>query len=678
MTRQVIIAVFLVWVLASCSEDEVVPRTNPRFSVAFVQTVDASGVEFAANMYDFGSDEILEHGFVFGSAGPLTVETSEIVRSDGSPASEFRLKATYGMNVGDQMIVSAFIRTDSGVVYSEPFSFTSQGSEGFVFERYEVPEQVYFGDTIRVYAKSLPRSLNQYAVRMQGQSATISKVGEGYFEFLIPGHLTFEENGNVVDVFSTDLQIAGKSLHLEVPLKFRDAEFVVGEIQDVHYGEEVTISGKFLFSDRVEVRLRKEVNSGWEVPLVSYSDQEIVIAARFNNYIYDGDLFVKVRGKEYALPDIYRMKGSELLPNQTYSGLTNQYYEVKGEHFVAEYQSNSFETDIPGVTVNSEYAFSNESGINFGGIIVSRNLKVYANNYGQKSQNYAEFHFTDPNLRHMEIPDEFAAYRFVQESGVTVDGMGYFFLERNVYKLDPGTRKVEKVAVAPESIFNLAGGFSYYANNGKIYLGAISSSPSQNSFLEFDPRTNKLKQLANTPSLANKPKLVYSTEAHLYYEGGYKFAAGGYIWDPGVYKYTIATNKWEKLLREFDNDEYTQLFRTFRYDGQLYSILRNTGSIFPEIKRFNPTTETWEDFADLGHYGGITSANEIFVVGDWVYSFYPEEVSAYNMKTRATKIWQHGFSVSSFNWNYSFQANGKIYVTKDRFLYEFDPEYFDQ
>lgn len=104
----------------------------------------------------------------------------------------------------------------------------------------------------------------------------------------------------------------------------------------------------------------------------------------------------------------------------------------------------------------------------------------------------------------------------------------------------------------------------------------------------------------------------------------------------------------------------------------------NTQSIYPEIRRFNPTTESWEAFADLGHFGRITSANEIFVLGDWVYSFYPEQASAFNMLTKATKIWQHGINISYFSWNYSFQSDDKIYVYSDRSLFEFDPDYFDQ
>lgn len=415
------------------------------------------------------------------------------------------------------------------------------------------------------------------------------------------------------------------------------------------------------------------------MPVMNHSENEITFLAQMNSYIVNnGSLYVEVRGKKYALKDVFRMKGSEITPNQKFSGYSYDYNEILGEHFIEEYQANEFITDKPGVSIYSSYASSDNVVVNFSGAITSRYLKVYANNYGQKSKNYAEFHFIDPYLHFMQMPEEFVGYRNQQESGVTVDGVGYFFLERKVYKIDPATRKAEIVATAPQSVFNLAGGFSYASINGKIYLGAISNSATQNSFWEFDPKSNKLTQLADIPSLANKPKLVYATQSHFYYEGGYKYASGGYIWDPGVYRYSIVSNKWEKLPREFANDEYTGLFRTFRFGGDVYTIMDNTQSIYPEIRRFNPTTESWEAFADLGHFGRITSANEIFVLGDWVYSFYPEQASAFNMLTKATKIWQHGINISYFSWNYSFQSDDKIYVYSDRSLFEFDPDYFDQ
>ncbi|MCE7055815.1 kelch repeat-containing protein [Algoriphagus sp. AGSA1] len=679
MRLRFIIAAVSIMFLASCEKEEIVPRTNPRFSVTLVQSISEEGAEFRARMIDRGSDEILEYGFVYSESDNPTIGYSDYVSNPGAPQENFTLSASYGLIEGTIYYVAAFLRTSNGIVYSTPTEFLSQGSKGFVFDRMEFAQPAYYGDTILVFAERLSTNLQNYEIKVNGTPAQVLGLTKESFEIIIPSLIQIDRIDDQSINLNFDITIAGKKLELNEQVNFKEPQFFTNPIQEVFYQQEVVIKGDFLTSDEVQVIMKSENGGGWPLPVMKYEEKEITFLARMNNYIAaNGSLVVEVRGKEYPLKDVFRMKGSELIPNQQFSGKTYDYYEVLGQNFIEEYQGNEFLSDIPGVAVPSEHATSDMVGVIFGRNISSRNLKVYANNYGQKSKNYAEFHFTDPNLRFMPMPEEFVGYRNVQESGVTVEGIGYFFLENNVYRINPELRKVEKVASGPESVYHLAGGFSYASINGKIYLGAIGKSVSQNSFWEFDPKTNKLKQLADIPSLANKPKLIYSMGSHLYFEGGYKYTAGGYIWDAGVYKYTISTNTWEKLEREFENDQYTVLFRTFRYDGAIYTIMDNTGSIYPEIRQFNPTTENWEPYADLGHFGRPTSANEIFVIGDWVYSFYPEEVSAFNMRTESTKIWQHGFTVSYFNWNYSFQSEDKIYVYSDRSLFEFDPEYFDQ
>ncbi|MEB2776973.1 hypothetical protein SYJ56_16775 [Algoriphagus sp. D3-2-R+10] len=679
MKLRLIIAAILVTFLTSCEENEVVPRTNPRFSVTLVQDISEGGAEFRAKMQDFGSDDITEYGFVYSESKNPKFGFADYVSNSGTPEEYFTLSATYGLIEGKTYYVAAFLRTTIGIVYSEPTEFLSQGSDGFIFERLELSQPVYYGDTIVVYGKNLSANHQNYEVRVNESPAFVTGFSKESFKIVIPNWIAIDRVDDQFIRLNINITIAGKNLQINENVNFVEPQFSSSPLQDVYYQQEVVIKGDFLTSDQVHVRMKTESGGGWPLPVTNYGEKEITFLARMNNYILaNGSLSVEVRGKEYPLMDVFRIKGSELLPNQQFRGSSYDYFEIKGEHFIEEYGANEFVTDIPGVGVYTEHASNDVVVVSFGRAITKRTIKVYADNFGQKSANYAEFQFTDPNLRFMDMPERFVDYRNIQETGVSVEGVGYFFLERSVYRINPASREIEIVATAPEGVYNLAGGFSFYSINGKIYLGAISNSASQNSFWEFDPKTNQLKQLANNPSAANKPKLVYSSSTHLYFEGGYKYTSGGYVWDPGVYKYSFAMNNWEKLSREFVNDQYTKLFRTFRYDGQIYTIMDNTGSIYPEIRRFNQTTEDWESFTELGHYGGITVANQIFVIGDWVYSFYPEEVSAFNMATKSTKIWQHGINVSYFSWNYSFQSDNKIYAYSDRSLYEFDPEYFDQ
>ena len=677
MRETILIAVLFTVLLSSCEKNEVVPRTNPRFSVTLVQNISEGGAEFRAHMIDYGSDEISEYGFVYSESENPDINFADFVSNSGVPQEDFVLSASYGLIEGKEYYVAAFIRTSSGIVYSSPTAFLSQGSDGFVFDRLDLSQPAYYGDTIHVFGKNLTTNPGNYEVRVNGVIARVLGLAKGSFDIIIPNGVNIDRIDDQFVNLNLNLIIAGKKLEVNENIIFKEPQFYPLPIQEVFYQQEVVIKGDFLSSDEVRVIMKSENGGGWPLPVTNSGEKEITFLARINNYILaDGTLSVEVRGKDYLLEDVFLMKGSELIPNQQFNGRFNEYYSVVGTNFIEEYQANEFVTNIPGVNISSGYSSSDEVGISFHGAILTRDLKIYANNYGQKSENFAEFHFTDPSLRFLKMPTEFVDYRHIQETGVSVDGIGYFFLERNVYRITPGSRQVEKVATAPESVYNLAGGFSYSSTNGKIYLGANSNSASQKSFWEFDPKTNNLKQLANIPSAANKPKLVYSTSAHLYFEGGYTNVSDGYIWDPGVFKYSFGTDKWEKLSREFDNDYYLKLYRTFRYEGELYSVVIDASSIYPNIKRFNSSTESWENYGDLGYEVDVTQTNEIFVIGDWIYSFRNNLISGYNMRTKINKIWTFSYSISNYKYNYSFQTSDKIYALNGSYLYEFDPAYF--
>ena len=85
----------------SCNENnEVVPRANPRFSVSLVQSISEEGAEFRAFMIDYGSDEILEYGFVYSTSATPNIGFSEYVSESGVPPEHFSLTASYGLIKG--------------------------------------------------------------------------------------------------------------------------------------------------------------------------------------------------------------------------------------------------------------------------------------------------------------------------------------------------------------------------------------------------------------------------------------------------------------------------------------------------------------------------------------------------------------------------------------------------
>lgn len=677
MKLKLYFSILLLTLFISCDNEEVVPRTHPQFSVTMIQEVSSGGAKFRAKMKDYGTEEIIEHGFAYSETQNPRIESSDYVSEKGVPAETFTLTTNYGLVKGRKYFVTAFIRTSNGVVYSEPTEFTSQGSDGFVFEKLELKQPVYFGDTITIFGSKLTTNLQYFEARVNDSFAIVLGLTKESFKVVIPNDFKIERVDDQSVRLNIKVNVAGKELLISEEVRFVEPEFSSMPIQEVFYDGQVVIKGKFLTSEELDIRIRN--SSGGEFPLfiTDQGDQEIKFMARLNNFSHKGDVVVKVRGKEYLIPNLFAMKGSELKPNQKLRGYSQNLFQLEGFDFIPDNLENVLLTDSETIVATSGFSTNNLLVIDFNRTDLTRFVKVYVNNFGRKSSNFAEIEFIDGYLRWFRMPAEFDDFRFIGESGVSFNGFGYFFLERNVYKVYPKERKIEIVATAPAGVFFLAGGFSYAASNGRIYLGTLNNSATQNSFWEFNPSTNAFNQLADNPSKANKPKLVYATSTHLYFEGGYRRGPNGDIWDDGVFKYSFQSNTWTKMLRKYANEESLILYRAFNYKGSIYNIDQGTNSILPKMNRFNPITETWELYDNLGFYESITAANEYFIIGDWVYSLRNQGVSAFNMVSRSTKRWGNNSNFSSFRFNYSFQSGDKIYAVNNAHLVEFDPDYFD-
>ncbi|MFC5624424.1 hypothetical protein [Algoriphagus winogradskyi] len=111
----------------SCNDKEnVLPRTNPRFSTPSVQVINQSEVEFIAQVYDYGSDEIIEYGFVFNNRSQLEIGKDQVVKGSGRPEKSFRLVSNHSFEISKTYYVVAFIKTNKSVIYSQAIPFNSK------------------------------------------------------------------------------------------------------------------------------------------------------------------------------------------------------------------------------------------------------------------------------------------------------------------------------------------------------------------------------------------------------------------------------------------------------------------------------------------------------------------------------------------------------------------------
>lgn len=668
--------VILITAIVGCDNNELIPRTNPRFSVTFIQELSENGAEFQAEMYDFGSDEIVEHGFVFSDLSNPRIGYADMVSEAGKPSEQFVLDANFGMIKGRTYYVAAFIRTENGYVYSSDLEFVSQGSEGFIFERIEIPDLVYLGDTVTVFGRNHSQLPNNTKIYVNDLFANVVAIDEEKIKFLIPRGIRIDRIDSERVQLDILMNFSQKQLNLTEAVRFKEPEFFSSEIQYVVYDQEVKILGKWMYSDVVAVSLRKD-DMNYGLPVSYFQENEIRFYARLLNGLEDFDLVLTFRNKEYVMSGVFEMLGSELDPNQKYEGFTYDYYEVKGQNFIEGSGLNLFVSDNSEINASSEYSNNNVAGLSFSGLNLTRTVKVYANNYGKKSKEFAEFTFKDAALRQFKLPDVFNSYQEIEEGSVTVDGKGYFFQKRNVYRVDPVSKSTQVVATAPSFVINLAGVFSYAASNEKVYLGAIGGNNNR-SFWEFDPNTNRLKQLADSPSKVSKQKLVYDgLNGSIYIEGGYGYGPNGVIFETGVYRYDINKNVWETLERKYDNFENTNLFKTFRYHGEVYSVVHEGDFIENKLRKFDSASQDWNVIENLGFTPSMTNSNEYFVLGDWVYGFSSNQIMRFNIETKEFKIWGPLYDFYYYSYNHAFHTSDKIYMERFGYLYEFDPEYFD-
>jgi hypothetical protein len=688
-----IISLFVLGVSAlySCQkEEDVKPATNPRFSVAYIQELDSEGVQFAANIFDFGSDEILEYGFVYSSSSLPKVDKDDMVSQTGKPGSTFELKGTHSMKLGQKYWVAAFIKTSKGIVYSKVIDFVSKGSLGFLFSEIEAPSSVYFGDTLKVKGSGFSKILGNYRATVQGTPAKVLEVSESGFSLVIPDLFSFGEKQAIEGLYDIEMSVAGKVLALEYPLNFRQPIFQIDPNQSVNFEDTVKIQGSFLLSETVQAKYILENGEEYLLPIVDFSESHIRFkpAAKFSDP--NPEIQVTVRGKKYIISNSFRLKAPEVEPNQVFTRRTVDWLTLKGKNFnihYPEWNSLSFggldlNYEIQSVTPTSLTIRTSAGNDQY----IPRNIEIFPNNSGQNSVSSIGLTFTDPILPFLNAEGVFNELYGIG-GGVSMGDYGYFFRVKSIYRFTPSSRRIELVAENKNSEVFLANIFTLKSPNGKIYSGGYSDNnvfvnQSSPEIFEFDPGNNSLVRLPKIPSDVIQPLSVYSTDRYLYYEGGFKITpAEGYVEVNERWRYEFSTKSWEKLTSQIGIKDYSLRLRSFWYKGKLYQIgVENREDNVIVLQEFDQILETWATVVKFSNQSPVES-EVIPIIGNEAYIFLPTQVMKINLDTYKESIVKNIGDPNSILWFSTQQVmeiNGKIYSASnfDRVVIELDPAYF--
>src|SRR5690606_3760609 len=151
-------------------------------------------------------------GFLYSTEAVPRFDNSEVVKGSGKPDRSFSLKATHSMVSGNTYFVVAYLKTTNDVVFSQPYEFKSLGSAGFVFEKFEHKEQIYFGDTIKVLASNLSQTASLYSVHFDRLPVAIGEITDDYFTFIIPSQLPSKSAWSWDTPYHISIEIAKKKM----------------------------------------------------------------------------------------------------------------------------------------------------------------------------------------------------------------------------------------------------------------------------------------------------------------------------------------------------------------------------------------------------------------------------------------------------------------------------------
>lgn len=687
MIRRIIVSIYVLIGLASCTEEEVIPRTNPRFSVAFVQSVDKSGAEFAANVYDLGSEEVLEYGFVYGLQGSLSISSDNFVSEKGSPGREFRLKSTHSMPLGFSINVAAFIRTNEGVVYSQPYRFVSQGSDGFVFDRIEIPQEVYFGDTLFVYGSKLSRVPSDYSASIQSVPAIVTKIKDGSFGVVIPRSVTFQEGVGQIQNFEFEFKVSDKVLKVNKPIKFKSPEFTIGSPSELAYTNDLVIKGKYLHDDNLRVRYTNSEGNNFLLKVSDPSDQEMKVGLNAFFTEPNPKLEVVIRGQVYPLEGFLKLKETKINPGQVvqFRGFGGT-AKIKGENFnsfLPDYNQLKISPDIFKVNILSispsemeisfEYKFEKGPG--------SRITELRMSNAGISSSNSVKLEWTNPGIPFVLTNDP--NYTLGQGRTVAVGGKGYMINSLGIYEVNPQSQSFDKIANSPTPGMNPAGIFAVPVN-GKIYFAGYSKEEirqAEKLFFVFDPQTRSVKSLPKIPSSDNSFQSIVPYQGSLIYQGDEVDPLTGADGNIKRYRFDLSTNTWEKLPDLYQPDGIFNSFSRFVYKDKIYAISfyqPTSFSFSPGLFEFNTDTFTWSLIGPLSGQSSFSDAGNIFVIGDNVYIQSRSQISKLNLSIGNREYTSSLLPYSDFALSVnSFQVGEKFYLFAGIAFWEYDPAYFD-
>jgi len=533
-------------ILFGCSEREY-PQPFPIAITYEVVNISSEGAEFRGSIESLGTDQkIIKYGFEWVESDNPKIKSSFLVISDNIKEGSFSKKVTNDMLVGANYLVRAFVQTDKLIVYGNPISFVSKGSQPPTIVDF-TPQRGFDGTEIIIEGINFSPTQLRNLVKLGDAILEVVSASETELKVILP-------SSTLVGDFKISLTVAGKEVFSDKSFSILGPRITAVSKASGRVGDLITMQGEY-FEETNYLSLYFGPVAEWRQ---NYSYPYIKSTTQLECYVPDNpgtngkiELFsypqnLQLREKKFIFSEDFEIldswsKNSEQVPIESnrpgtgpagyQSVQLNNFAYVIGGKTLHEYDLNSRQwtkrADFPGEYRFFGIAFSFEGKLYYG----------FGQGYyeppfvGENGKYFNDLWRYDPisnsweKLADTPVSERAYAISFVINSKVYL-GLGFSEINYNslhhndIWELDLNTGSWAQISTPFTKSF--LGGTSFVVNN-KAYLVGIEQSDPVSDVWEFDPQGSAWVRKLNYPdelrfevatSSSNRGFLFSTRESH--------------------------------------------------------------------------------------------------------------------------------------------------------------------
>ncbi len=658
-------AIILLLLFIGCQEEKI-ESVYPLVQTGDVTNIQPSGATFYGKVINMGSQEIVDHGFVWDANPSPTVEQS-YVKSLGATISNnpYVAEITSAFVEGTTYYVRAFVRDKNSTVYGREVSFVSLGSNAPAITDFN-PKTATWGDTIIVTGENFSLKEGENKVKFGNFSSTIIQGSDSVITTIVP--VTLDTTAiNIAVSFLGHTALSEEKFNLTPP------EIVDFNPKEGIYKTQVEIKGNYFFKQNLDTEVKFGTLSA---ELTNINDSVIIVEVPSGLPAGEVSLSVKVATQKVFSNDNFTVNSPHINSFNPKSGTFRDVITISGQHFhpVLSYNNvtlgNSVATIIEGSTTELKVAVPDN----------------YFSEDGKSKISVTVDGLTDTSEDDFELLlhsiTDFTPTAGSRGDEITITGH-YFHPDKAYNKVFIGEVEANITACTPTSLsISPSNGVIHGDQPIKITIAGREVVAS-GSFMIHEPwqRKNDFPGGSRfgsfTFTIGNKVYVGGGRSGSSYIGGG---TSGPYANQNDFWEYNPATDTW---IQKADLPEGIYSSASFATTSKGYILYGKN------LWQYNPVLDVWNEVADFP--GSIAEGQSAFSIGDkgyvgtgYVnvnhdYAYYLSEFWEYNEITNAwTQKTDYSYKMA---YGVSFSIGNKGYIAMGRCFYgdgqneiwEYDP-----